>query len=882
LTVSPEPRVSVVVPMYNVERYLHECLESLAHQTARDIEVVMVDDGSTDATARIAAAFAETDPRFVLVQQANGGLGHARNTGVAHARGRYLAFVDSDDVVTENAYELLAGSLDRTGSDFATGNFLRMTTSGTRQAGMVFTSYYANRPRTHVRKHPALLYDRTAWNKLFRRTFWDQHGFRWPEGVLYEDIPVTLPAHVLARSVDVVRDPVYLWRERAGEAASITQRRTELRAIRDRFAAVDGVSRFLAAHGEHTLKRLYDKSVAEQDFRYFLTPLDVAGDDFRLEFLRLVNDFFDRADPGVFDDLPALQRLEWHLVRRRLLPELLEVVRFEKSGQASRLPWVRRGRRFYGDFPFRGDPRLAVPDDVYRLAKDELPLTARIEQVWWDGDVLRLSGYAFIALLAMPSERSSRVRLTLEESGHPASVVGLDVRSVHRPDVTEVTAPEGTNYDWSGWEASVPASALRQHDGFRAGNWRLRIELKAGRVTRREWLSVTDPGPARRPGWRFVDGARIVPTTPTGSFGVEVASQVARVESTRLDGPVVELSGTFDGPYNPDEAGLFAVRADGTSTKELALTSTSRADGGTTFVSRFDPSQLAAGLRDDEVADVGWELFLDPGGNAARLPLSASQDLVTPRVALDAGQLDAGQLEARLRVTTTGRLVVDRRRVGPEADELRTAGSSLEIAGRAPAPFGPATELVLRQSGLAGADVTAPMTWEGAHFDARLDVAPVDGGAAGLQLGEGQWDVWVRDAQARPGLMPVDVAAAALGSLPVHLRRAGRLLTMVDVNGRLTLFVAGEAGGPGPRSTPPARRSTPGPDTFVSSSPQPQRPALNPALRPAGGPPNGTGADAMIRMAERVVPRRVLRRVPPLWRARLVRAVTGAGRLVRR
>ena len=73
------PRVSVVVPIYNVERYLLECLESLAHQSLRDLEVVMVDDGSTDSSASIAAAFAASDLRFRLVQQPNGGLGNARN-----------------------------------------------------------------------------------------------------------------------------------------------------------------------------------------------------------------------------------------------------------------------------------------------------------------------------------------------------------------------------------------------------------------------------------------------------------------------------------------------------------------------------------------------------------------------------------------------------------------------------------------------------------------------------------------------------------------------------------------------------------------------------------------------------------------------------------
>src|SRR4051794_16721627 len=99
------PRVSVVVPMYNVEAYVEDCLRSLAQQTLFDLEVVMVDDGSTDGTAAIARRFADRDTRFRLVSQPNGGLSQARNTGTDAASGEFLAFVDSDDVVPRHAYE---------------------------------------------------------------------------------------------------------------------------------------------------------------------------------------------------------------------------------------------------------------------------------------------------------------------------------------------------------------------------------------------------------------------------------------------------------------------------------------------------------------------------------------------------------------------------------------------------------------------------------------------------------------------------------------------------------------------------------------------------------------------------------------------------------
>src|SRR3954453_3649613 len=161
------PRVSVVVPIYNVEDYLEECLDSLAAQTFEDLEVVMVDDSSTDGSAAIAESFAARDPRFRVVRRAaNGGLSAARNTGIDAATGEFLAFVDSDDLVAPDAYEKLVGALDQTGSDFASGNVHRLLPTRTRQAWFLARAFSKSQLKTHITRQRTLLADRTAWNKL--------------------------------------------------------------------------------------------------------------------------------------------------------------------------------------------------------------------------------------------------------------------------------------------------------------------------------------------------------------------------------------------------------------------------------------------------------------------------------------------------------------------------------------------------------------------------------------------------------------------------------------------------------------------------------------------------------------------------------------------
>jgi CDP-glycerol glycerophosphotransferase len=338
------PRISVVVPIYDVEAYLDDCLRSVVAQTYADLEVVMVDDGSNDGSAAIAERHAEQDRRLRLIRQPNGGLGHARNTGVRAATGDFLLFLDSDDRLPPDALELLLASLERTGSDFATGGVHRFATARTWPAPFLRKTFMRRRGRTHVTRFRWLLSDRMAQNKLWRRSFWDEHGLRFPEGVLHEDIPVVVPAHFRARSVDVVARPVYLWRVREDGAPSITQRRTELRTLHDRFAAVEQTRAFIVRHGPCGSRRWYDESVVAEDLRYHLDVMGEASDDYREAFMERAGAYLDRAGAGVEDPLPPIQRLKWHLVRRGLLPELLDLLTLERAGLPVDRSWLVRHR----------------------------------------------------------------------------------------------------------------------------------------------------------------------------------------------------------------------------------------------------------------------------------------------------------------------------------------------------------------------------------------------------------------------------------------------------------------------------------------------------------------------------------------------------------
>lgn len=115
--------ISVIVPVYNVERYLRRCVDSILHQTYQDLEILLVDDGSTDASGAICDEYAAQEERVTAVHQKNGGLSAARNTGLERAQGTYLCFVDSDDFLDSRMLETLCRDLQEQNADVAVVGF---------------------------------------------------------------------------------------------------------------------------------------------------------------------------------------------------------------------------------------------------------------------------------------------------------------------------------------------------------------------------------------------------------------------------------------------------------------------------------------------------------------------------------------------------------------------------------------------------------------------------------------------------------------------------------------------------------------------------------------------------------------------------------------
>ncbi|WP_428954334.1 bifunctional glycosyltransferase/CDP-glycerol:glycerophosphate glycerophosphotransferase [Streptomyces sp. cg35] len=747
------PRLTVVVPIYNVEDYLGACLESLSAQTMPDLEVVMVDDGSTDGSGGIARAFAAGDSRFRLVEQANAGLGAARNAGARHATGTHLAFVDSDDVIPEGAYELMLATIEESGSDFVTGNVFRLRADGsTDQSPMFRKAMATTRTVSHITRDWDLIADRIACNKVFRRDFWDAHSFAFPEGVLFEDIPVVLPAHFQARSVDVLHDTVYLWRDRDG---SISNRRAIPRAVHDRTASVAHVSDFLAGRAEwQEAKRRYDSSVLAGDLWMFMEALPDGDAEYHEAFLDHANSFADSVDPAVLDALPLGLRVRWRLIRERRTTELLAFMAYEKANPgAFRARRGLRGRR--ADFPAVTG---RLPRRIVGLAKADLPLDARVTHAaWGDDGKLRLKGYAYVRNLPAGRFRA-RARVAWLRAGRRRAVP-LRLRTVRSREATLASKQGLHSYDRAGFETVVdPAKLVTGQTGT---TWNLELGAFAGGLLPRTG-PVRMSGPCPLPVRHLDDFLRIAPTLRGGRLRLRVERLQARLVEHTGDGEHITIKGELSAGA---PGGLVALRVENWRSKEAHDLPV--AVDGRTFTARV-PLALF-GASEGPADPWGAGLVREGGGWSS---LAVRPDIAPGRYGLPGGR------ELMILANPSGNTELRDQTVRPVVDTVRWEESGrLLLAGSY--PDAGRRELVLAHSGHAE-ETVVPVTLADGRFEATLTAHALPGPAGTLPLAEGNWYLFLRPAgDSDPDhRVPVLVAPVRHPDLPLTRALGGRDFTV--------------------------------------------------------------------------------------------------------
>ncbi len=214
------PEISVIVPVYNVEKYLSQCLESIINQTFSDIEIICVNDGSTDNSRQILEEYKLKDSRIIIEDKANGGLSSARNAGLKAAKGRVISFVDSDDWIAPDMLEKLYNDMVFYNTDIsicAVHLYDEISKTVDDDDGYYnlskFNRTFDNRAFSYRDTKPFLTdICVMAWNKLYRKSLIDKVNAKFPDGLIFEDGPFFYDLFFNTDRVSVVRDFLYYYR----------------------------------------------------------------------------------------------------------------------------------------------------------------------------------------------------------------------------------------------------------------------------------------------------------------------------------------------------------------------------------------------------------------------------------------------------------------------------------------------------------------------------------------------------------------------------------------------------------------------------------------------------------------------------------------------
>ena len=294
-----DPKVSILVPIYNVERYLEQCLDALCAQTLQDIEIIAINDGSTDSSGDILARYAAADERIRVIDKPNSGYGDSMNRGLAAARGIYIGICEPDDFCDRRMYAKLVRVAERTGCDMVKANY-REHADGNRRDALheVFGGFPYGRAFS-PREQPSVLYtDPTIWTGIYRRDMIVANGisFSPTPGASYQDASFAHQCWMSARSVVLMRRGFYHYR--IDNAASSSKSGDKVFAVCEEY---DRSVAFVMSRGGEDL-RVFGPRLTALRFGVYVWNYNRITESHHYEFARRwMEDAVRASDEGLLD-----------------------------------------------------------------------------------------------------------------------------------------------------------------------------------------------------------------------------------------------------------------------------------------------------------------------------------------------------------------------------------------------------------------------------------------------------------------------------------------------------------------------------------------------------------------------------------------------------
>ena len=612
---APAPVLSVVVVASDAGSNLLECLTSLQSQTLSRLEIIVVDNGSTDDTGVVANRLAAQDPRFRVLSQPPASLNAARNAGARVARGPFLAFLDATDTVPRTAYLSLIKSLRHTGSDFAAGNVRTVVQRRRRRPGWTTVTHDLDRPRRTLAAFPLSILDNAVSNRVFRRDFWSIEIGGFPKSENGE-VGAIVKATLRAKQFDLLRTVSCVRRTRLAPGKLLPDPLT-LDELDSRLTWLWKTWQLLREAADPTIAAYWLGGMIDADLADFAADAHRADASYRERLQQAAQECLAQADETAWRQVRIDRKLRLWLVANGNWADLGQLL--QHGALYGSIPQTEiRDRRLYavaGELP----GAAAAPRECLELSESQSALSACVERIAWDNEWLEVHGWAFIRGLDLTSDAP---RLT-------ASLIEPLSGAAHRCEVLQVHKVAAN--DWSmfryqdvaagGFIISIDTRAIDRHPG----RWQLRLTVTACGVQRSGAIQAVAPGGSGRLMWGrnlrdFDDTTRVVPKLdPQLGFALHVRPERVQARALGTDG-----AGTAGGAIalvDPALGSLLAV----TATSRLGRVAADLTGVGSDGLQRFQ-LDLPVGTGPAIV----WEFrVVDSAGHQHRVswPREAEHDL---------------------------------------------------------------------------------------------------------------------------------------------------------------------------------------------------------------------------------------------------------------
>jgi len=353
--------VSAIVLVYNAEKYLRDCIDSLINQTLDNIEIILVNDFSTDDSLSICK---EYEKRFknvkIINKEKNEGLAVSGNIGIAASKGEYITLVDNDDYVPNDAYEKLYKKAKNTKSDVVIGKANRIYGQ--------FQMEMSNRERsvwdkeqiiTNYNDFPSLFYDAFYWNKLFKKSIIIENNIKLPKGKIYADRIFTHTVYVYSKKIAIIPDVVYIWRKRnKRNDISLSQKMHEINNLNNRLDSLEYNLSFLSENliSEYVKMIMWRVLIPINGIRY--------NEKFKNLFIKRSKNIFEKINNIYDNEWTVDEKLYVYLILNNLKEELVYIL---NSQNLLKGDFIEENNDSLYDFNYFRNNNLKIPTTIFKI-----------------------------------------------------------------------------------------------------------------------------------------------------------------------------------------------------------------------------------------------------------------------------------------------------------------------------------------------------------------------------------------------------------------------------------------------------------------------------------------------------------------------------------